>query len=403
MKLTHCRSFTLTQHYYFFQVLTNGDPEKVFLEMSHYHFDDEGPLWAARLLPWSSNHAHYANSTKMERNSDDDNGLLHVCHIVLAYHHGISDGHTCNCILRHILTLFNDVLSDNTIDDTKQFSELIDPTNELNLIKEMEDKFKNNPGLLEERTKSFHSRNVKTLIERVYPVTLDIKKETLFVPFIVDSVLSKKFAARCKQEGITFHTGFSSVIDAAIVRLLLSGNINRDCYSISSSHTVNQRSICNVGELAYGCGMGVMEMPPIGTPKDICDKFWLYAKKYHAKFKDQYARRNFIEQHVISHLVGVDLLETMDEVKLPLPNMPYYCTSNMLDVTKCLDDVGEHMYLQYFDRITSIELYPVLFLISFQSFRGQLMYSIAYNVHTMGAEAAHKISEIIFEVLAEVA
>ena len=371
--------------------------------MLDIRYNEKGPFWAARFLPWSQKQTSYCNSLKLEK-MDGTKSLPFISHFVIGYHHGITDGHTCFRIMRMLLELLDDVIKEKAVDDEIQLSTLLDRKDEIRLLEEIETELVCNKELFKIRNDEHQNPMVDALIDQGYPVPLKNKKETVSLPYILDRESTKAFAAKCKKEGLTFHTGFTAVIDAAFVKLLRDANVEQDVYKILSVHSVNQRKYYNDCENSFGNGFGMLDMT-MEAPKNVLDNFWNYGRQVHSVLKSRYQKKITLERHVLGKLSGASPLIPLDMKQVTenhLPKLVTYTTTNMLDVSHLVGNCTENVSLDYFDRITSIFDFPTLWLSGFQTINGQLMHSMQYNRNLIDTPVAQKMSDNIFAILKQV-
>lgn len=368
--------------------------------LSH-KYDKDGPLCYFKFLPWSPAHQEYASLTSLEDSSKSD--CTHVSHIVIGLHHGISDGFSNLRIIRHLLKLIDDHLAGRSIDENDQVCSIIDDSEKDKLLSQAKQAFLDDEKFLQERTEFYKHTFVETLIEKVYPVTAGLPEKTCSLVHIVDKATTQKFKSKCKAEGVTFHAGFCSVLNAAIVRLVSSHCEGKESITIPSFHAKDLRYYYEKNKEAFGCGIA-----SFGTifeaPLNIMDDFWNSAKSYNDDLRYAIKSKACLEQGVIQNLTGITLAPKLNDHTSgsPLPSLIYYLTTNMLDVTPIVGNVGDNVHLQFYEGLNSIHKLPLLWMSTYQTFRDQLIHSVQYNNQFMGDEAAKQLSATIFEVLAEV-
>ncbi|XP_018014809.1 uncharacterized protein LOC108671747 [Hyalella azteca] len=387
-----------------FQTFSDADVNAVYHNMATYRYNmNVGPAWAVRFLPLSPKHDDYIKRTTMENADTKLKTLPHVSHIVMSFHHSITDGCTNVRIIRHIMMLLNDVIAGNPIDDSQQYAQMLDIKKQELISQELENAFKADPDLFKSRVESLMRSFPEALLSKAYPQPSKRPPKMVCIPRILDSKSTTNFISRCKKEGITFHTGFSSVIEASIVQALLDANFLQDEYTIGGLHCIDQRCYFNDVENAYGTGFGTMDVTT-DVSKDIVANFWSHAKQYHAKFKDQQRRMNSMELEVIYKLTGKNPFVFIDSqgIDSPLPRVAPYATSNVRDVTKILSNFGQNVDLIYYDWMAAVQEIGHEWVSSIHTFNGQLLHNLHYNTQLMDEALALKIADLIFEILRQV-
>ena len=362
-------------------------------------FSFKGALWRARLLPWSPQQTSYVQETSLPCEKPK---FPHVSHIVVYFSHVITDGYSCMRIMRTILQLFNDVISETPIDDAKQIGTLIDVSREEKVSQEIRKAFED-PAFLEQRKQSFCSVAMETLFEKAFPVQPNLKPKTVCLVYKVDEILTKKFVSRCKKEGCTIHTGFCALIETALIKLMQEAGVDRDSYQLSSLQAADNRVYYNNCHDEFGVGMAVMDFTHEVKKEELSD-FWNQARKYHQEFKKQHSFKPGLEHPIIEELTGISPLVLLNKNGQSSPSkaMSYYATTNMRDITSILGDCGDQIELEFIDRLTTMHLIPCIWMNTFNTFKGKFCHSLQYNSHLMSWEVAKMYSDKIFELFKKV-
>jgi len=305
--------------------------------------------------------------------------------------------------MRTILQLFNDVISGIPSDDKKQIGKLIDVTKEMQLTEEIRRTYAKDPAFLEQRKQSYCNVTMETLFEKAYPVPPNLLPRTVCMVHNVDEGQTKKFISRCKKEGVTVHTGFCALVEAATIRLMQEAGFDQDSFKISSLQAADNRVYYENCHDELGVGMGVLDFTHEVMKEDL-DDFWNQAKKYHQKFKKQHSYKPGLEHSLIEELTGVSPLTILDKngQSSPSKNMTYYATTNMRDITSILGDCGDQIELEFLDRLTLMQQMPCIWMNTFNTFKGRFWHSLQYNSHLITEEVAKKLSDKIFQLFEEV-
>ena len=391
----------------FYKVVLNDDVEEEGETLLRYrHNVSGGPLWAARLLPWSQNQENFINKTKLEPTEGDEE-LPFLCHLFMSFHHTIMDGYTIHELIKMILNLFQEVLEGKVLDDDgRQDSEFLDSKFTDELVEEIEHDFKVGRRSLENRSKSYSGVMAECILSEGYKLPVNEQLKTVTINGNLDRHTTQLFSQRCKREGITFHSGFSAACDAAYVQLLKDGNVLRDSYTITTFHCINHRRFFkDDGKKLFGNGMGLMDTV-IDTPNDVLKHFWSYAKGLHLTIKDKQNQKTSLERVIIENVKTETIFYCFNDDTMEfgvLPPMMTYNTSNMLDVTKTFcEPVRNKIRLEWYDRRSSMQLVPMLWCSVLQTFKGQLMHSLQYNSKFLQREVAQQLLDSIFHIIIEV-
>ncbi|KAF2350738.1 Alcohol acetyltransferase/N-acetyltransferase [Trinorchestia longiramus] len=371
--------------------------------MGKYRYRENGPAWSVRFLPRSPKQDEFMNFTKMEKTEGILKKLPHVSHLIFSYHHSIADGFTCVRLARNFLTLLDDVIAGNAIDDTVQYARMLDVDKQNAAMDEIQKSFEADPELLKERTESYLRCASESFLSQAYPQPSKRSPEIVCLPRSLDSKTTAKFTARCKKEGVTFHTGFCSVLEATVVRVLQEANVNREKYPIGGLHSVDQRCYWKGEEEAFGVGLGILDCT-YEWPKDVLQNFWANAKQFHKLFKDQHSKKSSMEHAIIENLTGQTPLFFISSEGLDSPpsKIVTYATTNMRNVDGFFGDCGEHVRLIYYDRLSTVQGLSAMWLSTFQTFDGQLMHSFQYNTQLIDNSLANKMADATLQTLREV-
>ena len=367
---------------------------------------DSGPLWNASLLPWSPTHSSFVDNTFVPaQNSSNDDGIpeppkhRHVCHIILGFHHGIVDGHSCVRLVRNLLQIINDLISGVKIDDSVQASSFISGEGSTKSANIIERRFLKSPEVLNMR-KFYEQKCISSsVLEQVAKETLlygDL--EIMPMAYCLDKKRTQKFIRRCKAEGVTVHSGFCTVINAAITRVVQNIGIAQPSYNLSAMHSVNTRKHHNENENAFGAETEMMSIC-INFPGTMLGNFWECARTFHRHFKLK-CKHSPLERDIVKKMTGICAFYIMQEKETP-PYLLSYSTSNMLDITDTLGFCGDNLQVEYIDWIVDCRLDPIVFSNFFQTLRGRLFHSLLYNRRLCDDATAQQLSKTIFAVVNE--
>jgi len=392
-----------------FEVLEDADVDAVYHDLQKWRFPEDLPLWGARLLPWAAHQQPFVAATSLPDLGEQDRGetareLPCVSHIMLVYHHSITDGFSCLRIMKTLLHIIDDVIEGRPVDEAAQVATIVDPRHENEKKAEIKLKVMADQNMVQARLKDADELFVEPLIYRKVSLPKDVEHMTIALPLIVHRDINKKFMEMCKKNKITYHTGFMAVTEAAYVKTLQDLGIFEDKYLISSQHCANLRPYFKGCENAFGNSMNLMDTL-FETPSDVIENFWPYAQKVFAVFKKKYADCEPLMNEVIEGLTGKPAYQNLDLEKFKTVGMEkayIYSTTNMLDVSKVFSNSGKNIRLMFYDRITSVQCVPCLWCSVFQTFHGHLVHSMQFNAHLIDATLAQRISDNIAFVMKKV-
>ena len=371
---------------------------------------DEGPLWCVKLLPWSPAHAHFTDAMFVPA----EHSLTHehipeptkhpnVCHVVMGFHHAITDAHSNIRLTRDLLQLINSILSGNPVDDQEQTSRLISEEGREQTMTMIENRFRLDDQLLNDRVKNYQNCFRKTLIEEVFPIERRRRSRLVPISYCLDKRTNSKFIKCCREVGITFHSGFCSIINAAIIKVLEDNDIKQQYYNIAAMHAIDNRNLHGEGDDSYGYCISVIDLN-LEVSTDILTDFWKYANEFHSIFKRHCKNNYSLDHEVIWKLKGINVIPSLPEERSDKPSsqMVYYNTSNALNIGPLLDYCGETVHLEYIDRISKSHSSPILWLNNFQTLGGRLFHTLLYNESLIDREVAQNVSDTMFSMLREV-
>ena len=157
------------------QIIENGNVQEEYESMLNCHYNTEnGLMWKARLIPCSDvTTTHFPDKTKIfpndcdyssyrgqsDANTENSGNISSVennfvphkyrYHLVMGYHHLISDGFTCMKIFSLLMKIFNNILSGKLLDEKFEIVSIVDTREESLLKKEIENHFKDNSALFQ--------------------------------------------------------------------------------------------------------------------------------------------------------------------------------------------------------------------------------------------------------------
>ena len=236
----------------------------------------------------------------------------------------------------------------------------------------------------------------KTLIESAYPVCPNQENRTEWLPCSFDTVKVQQFLNRCKEEGVTFHSGFSSVIQAAVVKLLVEKCIPNETFNVAGLHCVDERHYFAIEGDKLGLFRGFIGVQ-LDMPRNSIDNFWTYAKQFNKIFKTEISNKASIDFEILSNTTNQLTMNSLKKKKV------HYCSSNMKNCYS--DELGRrraNISSDYLDYITNIRTSPALWTNSFYTYKDQLIHSIAYNSGYINKCTIEKLANAMSDVISYV-
>ena len=371
----------------------------------HYNLNC-GPLWNVKLLPWSPSHTAYLDRTLVPAEASTSEDRIpeppkhrYVNHVIIGWHHSIVDGHSCIRLIRNLLRIIDDLIAGKTLDESVQVSSITSSKGFNAAEKTTEENFSRFPELLNNRMKYEKESWNRTIFQKVIKLKPYSPFELALVPYCLDFSTTQKFILKCKQEEVSVHSGFCTVINAAIINILQSEGFIHSLYNITTTQTVSTRSLHNENEDAFGLEIDVLSFF-LNVPNNVLHDFWNCARDFHKRFKQE-SKHSPCEKFVAQKLAGIQVEKflPLQGVKELPQQMRAYQTSNMLDVTNVLGFCGNNVHLEYIEWSSDISLSSIVFFSSLQTLRGRLFHSLKYNTGIVGEDTAQKLSRTIFSVL----
>ena len=250
---------------------------------------------------------------------------------MLIFSHATADGYSCTRAVKCFLETIENKIAGRPVDDTEQAGTLFDVMREKELQEKIEKSFNDNPAFLEKRKLVLASASLETLFEKAYPVRPNVKPTTRCIIHVVNEDLTTRFIKRCKKEGVTVHTGFCSLIERAIMKMMVDKNFKQEKFTISSLHAADNRVFYKNCVDELGVGMGIMDFTYEQQTAETFNNFWAATKKLHTKFKEQHSFIPGLEHEIIERLTGQPAVELLaaEGQAAPTTTMTYYTTTNM--------------------------------------------------------------------------
>lgn len=389
------------------KMIHGAEAHQEYLAMTRFTFNsDTGPLWAARLLPWTQGQGHLESSSNLP---EEGSQLFcapripkhpYTYHLITGSNHALSDGFSCVATVRLALLMFGKLLTGESIEDTKPLGEFFDVNLRNKLCEGIAESFQNDDLLHLRRKKALKECFVRPRLVDVELAERNIRPSTDNIFNCINEKATSRFINICKKNSVTVHTAFSSIVNAAIVQILKENKQQQSSNKISSMHYLSQRSFFPNSNQSVGFCVGTFSTVS-DVPEDVFSDFWSYAKKNHATIKKRAETRTTLEELVLNESSEFKTLKAPFHVSPNLlePTTYYYSTTNMLDLTAVLSNYGKNIDVEWLDGMTSIHHGIFMWMHSFYTFRGRFLHSLYYNTALMDRDTAETLVAKIFTTL----
>ena len=352
-----------------------------------------GPLWRVQLQyePDLKN-----NEPEIESTHPNQYTLL------VGTHHSITDGFSKHKKLGVLLSILNDVLEGKPINDD-QFGFHTDGAETDQVVKDRRTELELDPLKYAELKAEFEVLHKKiALWEKITKTPKPEHPRSLYIVRKLDENTNKKIYERFKSLGVSYHTGFSAIIDIALVDLLKNSGIDQPIYDIGSLHVTNDRSLWKSEDkdLALGCSYSSFAMA-MNTPENAKSQLENYIQEYHKKFYSNFNDKRMMDERIICPLKLDEkgIPSCINDYRKNLPPFVYYSTSNMGDTTKLIGEGGKHVKLTWYTRSVSFQnsIFACLFMT--QTFRKKLIVGLDYNTRCVTTPIANELLDRVINIL----
>ena len=224
----------------------------------------------------------------------------HQYHFAFDFHHAVNDGFSLSIILQTFFTILDNLLDRAQIDDM-QVGELRDRWEIRAAEAKMRETLEKDPQrlkvLLEERNKL---KNRVSLITEAFGEPQEPSPTThLLDSQVLDDKLLQIFNAKCRAHNVTFNSGFSAVVNVALVEMVREAGVVRDSYMVFTRNPVNTRRFMS-DRNSIVLGYHIMQMTHIMmTPWNTKNNFWKYVKDFDNKFRGRINKMGLLEDSMM--------------------------------------------------------------------------------------------------------
>ena len=304
----------------------------------------------------------------------------------------------------HFITLLNDVIEGNSINDEIQLAEFVSNEHMNKILADAKEVLKADSKLHNEYRRMFEAQaKLEPLFFKLFPPENDDNPKTLSISKDFSETITQQFFSKAKSEGITVHSAFCSIFHAAFVELLNASDSCQEEYELLSAHDMNYRRYWNIdGENSFGVHIGIHKTSVVAK-KNFMGEFWQNAKKFHDKLHAEIKKKHAIMMGVIEDELKPGVITEESFYSNKTPAKTYYSVSNMGEITRLFKrpDGGDHSSVQavHLRRSTSLHTYELASAYSFQTLNGMLLCGFDYNTRYVSTKTAHTLLDKTIEIM----
>lgn len=320
---------------------------------------------------------------------------------MFTFHHAIADGFSACTICGSFIRVLNDVIG-GKIQKFYDFGYLNDGHETEDLTEKRMEFLNKNPEHFTQ-IKTFHTKfnTQKLRLMEFLPAPKNQEKRTKYIHGEIDKESTNKILKVFKSRGISFHAGFCSVFNWAIMELLIENGLTDDEIDLPSEHIINLRRYWKESStIQLGTHIAVLKLLS-KTNENIGANFWEYARVFNENLKSAIEHMQGIDTYIqllTSNFEGaeVDFLKLIENAP---PPYSYYCTTNMGDVTSIIQSKGDYVSIKWFTRGAADHCMNRIMLPFFQTYESRLIYCIAYSTHLLSEDLVNQCVEKIINKL----
>lgn len=352
-------------------MIPDGDVDEVTECLHTYKYNcSSGPLWCARLL--QATHSWPRDSLEAQLQPD----FPHCYYLLFGFHHVTGDAASYIKLCGTLVSLLDDVIGGRDINDEDQignfivneeFDQLKQRYKEAEVEKDTEQKQTDEKKLdwCEEKT---------SILADILQVEDKTERKTLLITQTWDSSMTSQFFKKCKQEGVTIHSGFTALAKLALADFLSTRGVIRDSYQISSKHLVSVRRYWESDSPLNLCCYTALLPVFINIPSSLSkSQFWDLARSINENLQNSLKADQFLRPR--KKLAGHQFDVTFN---------------NIGDVTATLSRGGPNVQAASVVRSATIHNLNIIWDHGLQTFKGRLIHSLKYNSGIIPSEAAQE-------------
>ena len=357
----------------------------MFENLNRYHFNSTtGPVWCARLVQ-DKEYNPMCPAQKM-LNAD----FPYKSHLFFGFHHGITDGFSNMHTFNFFLTILNQVLEKQQINDEIQLAEYSPGKIYDHILSEIKNYWETNPLDKLEANSVFIKRRAHEA--NLPKVDQDIKEtisRTRNIQRVLDKNRTEKFMDSCKEASVTVNSAFTAIASIALFELMRELGSKEDFMEVLIGHMINRRRY-------WGCDSSRLFGPHIGQlPQTIQvsskskESFWDFAKEVHKNFYEMLKNKTSFKQDLIKfeNINNMTPIQKSSEFD--------FGVTNMGNLNKIISDDGKHVQISSLISTTSSDVFRSIGAHVLQTFRGYLYCGLDYGSLFMTSETANRFADII--------
>ncbi|KAK7081168.1 hypothetical protein SK128_007563 [Halocaridina rubra] len=347
------------------------------------------PQWRVLLIPRSPDTPCAVPEIK-EKYPYQYQYVIHPNHIFI-------DGTNTTLLMQAVVDILNDLISGKAVDETTQYGIFTNNDGLREHEVNLEAMFKNYPLRLNKVIRELPPKDKKLWLQQVFPPPIDAEPGTRHVKRLLDPAVLARFQKKSKAAGVTFNSSFVSLINAAIIDLLIEVGYVQDKYSISVNHLVNLRRYLRKTEEFIQGAYNYPLSHTTDVSSSLKDNFWENIKEFH---KDLHARLKsgyLLEQKVAKKMTEPEI-SPKEYFKNPPPVIHDFGVSNIGDISAICPGTGEHVQITDIMSLNTVHHYIHMDLHSIISYRGRSRYSLSYATDYMSDEAANILADKIMSL-----
>ncbi|XP_069977265.1 uncharacterized protein [Penaeus vannamei] len=376
-----------------FEVLDGQDPRAVMEDlMNRGYASHDGPLWRARLVRGAAGEDCPLEEVRAS--------LPHTSHLVLGNHHGIADGTSNVRTYNLLLRILNDVIAGRPIDDQEQLGEFVDEAELMKMVEDKKQELEKDPETLQRllEEKAAEAQRVPLFLQCHPPAGQSACRRTRSLHEILDEETTRRFLQRCKQEGVSVESAFTTLINGTTVDAAVAAGRGEGEFRLHESHAVNLRRYLSAdAAAALGVLITVFNNSTL-TPVTWREAFWEHARALHEALHARLRQNGPVHDECLRQMVMPN--DALEALLADLPSPTHDCTtSNMGALDAKFPERGDHVQATRLAR-GSCSFYD--FAVHFyHTFRGRFAYTYCFSAGLVAEDVARAFTRALFANLRE--
>ncbi|XP_069170841.1 uncharacterized protein [Procambarus clarkii] len=299
--------------------------------------------------------------------------------------------------------IIDDMLSGKPIDDL-QFGQLADHSQTSEITQQIKSALENDPERLSSLIKLKKQEPATSVLIEAFGAPEPSQAETKYLENVFLNISDvDKFHAKCQSENISFNSGFTSVINTALVEVVMEAGFTRDSYNIRSRIPIDMRRYMKDYSKTFLSGFhGAPMFQSISTPYNVKDHFWMYAKQHDVQFQNNLKKKSFIEDMIIERMLRPADFSHEKFFANPQPITRDYLFTNMFKHLSRTYGVGKHVQLTDFKSYVNIHALDVTFICYLLKICEEIRFDVWYSSRGLTKNTAQNIVDKTVSVFSEI-